>query len=67
MNTTGKTLLIKKCSDPQYWYAGLVGQQVPFVGEEFDVYVSREPAGYTNFVRRDDAVIQNNEGAACCN
>ncbi|WP_339615231.1 hypothetical protein [uncultured Gilvimarinus sp.] len=67
MNTTGKTLLIKKCSDPQYWYADLVGTHVPFIREDAFGYVSREPAGYTNFVRRDDAVIQNNEGAACCN
>lgn len=65
MNTTGKTLLIKKCSDARYWYAHLVGQQVPLVREEAGVYISREPAGYINVVQRKDAVVVTPKGATC--
>lgn len=54
-----KQLLIKKCSDPQLWYAGLVGQQVPLVREIPEGYLSREPAGFTNIVRREDAEVIN--------
>lgn len=53
-----KQLLIKQCPDPARWYAHLVGQRVPFL---FDAgmgeYASREPAGYTNYVQHEDAVI----------
>ena len=37
------------------WYSGLVGQLVPLLREEHDIYLSREPAGYTNIVRKCDA------------
>lgn len=39
------------------WYAGLVGQLVPLLREENDVYLSREPEGYTNIVRKRDAKV----------
>lgn len=56
-----KKLLIKKCSDPQLWYADLVGQEVELLREDRDGYWSREPAGYTNIVRRDDAQVIHDE------
>lgn len=50
-----RKLKITGCSDGHMWYAGLVGQVVPLLREEHDVYLSREPAGYTNIVRKPDA------------
>lgn len=52
-----EVLLIKKCSDSMLWYAGLVGEYVPFIRRERDCYISREPAGYTNIVRLEDAEV----------
>lgn len=50
-----RELKITGCKDSSMWYAGLVGQRVPLLREESDVYLSREPAGYTNIVRKADA------------
>ena len=52
---------IIKCSDSQLWYANLVGQCVELLWEDTDGYWSREPAGYTNLVRREDAQVMNDE------
>lgn len=52
-----RKLRIIGCSDGLMWYAGLVGQLVPFLREEHDVYLSREPAGYTNIVSKADAEV----------
>ena len=54
-------LLIKKCSDSMLWYRDLVGQTVPMIKEVDEGYLSREPAGYTNIVRREDAEVITNE------
>lgn len=50
-----RALLITSCSDPHMWYAGQVGQVVALVREEADCYWSREPAGFVNIVRKQDA------------
>lgn len=55
-----RELKITGCKDSSMWYAGLVGQRVPLLREEGDVYLSREPAGYTNIVRKADACIVDN-------
>lgn len=52
-----RKLKLVGCSDPMMWYAGLVGQLVPLLREEGDVYLSREPEGYTNIVRKRDAKV----------
>lgn len=52
-----KKLLITGCKDRLLWYSGLVGKEVPFLREESDAYMSREPAGYVNFVRKADAQV----------
>lgn len=52
-----KQLRIIRCTDSLMWYAGLVGQTVPYLGRCTDGYHSREPAGYRNIVRLDDAEI----------
>lgn len=56
-----KKLLIKKCSHPQLWYADLVGQKVELLREDSEGYWSREPRGYTNIVRREDAQVIDDE------
>lgn len=48
-------LLIKACADPQRWYADKVGQCVPFLGESYGEFKSREDSGYINFVQYEDA------------
>ena len=39
------------------WYNNLVGQTVPLLREFDDCYMSREPEGYANIVRKDDAEV----------
>lgn len=59
-----KELLIHQCPDPMMWYAGKVGQRVPYLGEwrdTPDVYKSREPAGYVNIVKKSDATIVDSD------
>lgn len=49
-------LRITGCSDSQLWYANLVGQLVPYEADDGQYgYRSREPSGYVNFIRREDA------------
>lgn len=54
-----RCLLIVACSDPMLWYAGMVGQEVPYLGTWplEGCHKSREPAGFTNIVRMTDARI----------
>lgn len=52
-----RMLKITGCSDGHMWYAGKVGQLVPLLRIEHDCYMSREPAGYSNIVRLEDAEI----------
>lgn len=56
-----KALKIIKCSDSLLWYAKLIGRTVEFIKEVDEGYLSREPAGYTNIVRREDAEVVTNE------
>lgn len=53
-----KMLRITQCSDALLWYRDLVGQLVPLRAVLGDCYASREPAGYTNFVNLQDAVVE---------
>lgn len=39
------------------WYSNKVGENVKFVREESDCYISIEDAGYTNIVLKEDGVI----------
>ena len=53
-----RALRITRCADLLMWYAPLVGQVVPYLGEWPESgYKSREPAGYINVVRFADAEI----------
>lgn len=54
-----RVLVIKQCPDPMMWYANLIGKEVPYLGEWKNTreYRSREPAGYINIVKFDDATI----------
>jgi len=58
MKITMKLKLIK-CSDSLYWYKDLIGQEVPLLREYEDCYLSREPDGYANIVRKEDAEVVN--------
>jgi hypothetical protein len=56
-------LRIIKCSDRRMWYANLVGKCVPMLGEIPEGYLSREPKGFTNIVRKEDAQLVEDEHA----
>lgn len=57
MKQIKKKLLIKKCSDNLNWYANKVGQEVDFICRIPEGYLSREDAGFTNVVLKEDAEI----------
>jgi len=50
-------LLIVQCPDPLMWYAGKIGQTVPYLGHWPESFRSREDAGYINIVKFADAKI----------
>lgn len=50
-------LKIVQCKDSMMWYSKKIGETVDFVREDKDYYWSREPAGHTNIVHKQDAVI----------
>jgi hypothetical protein len=50
-------LKITNCADPMLWYADKVGDLVPYCGKWPEAYRSREPAGYSNIVKFEDAEI----------
>jgi hypothetical protein len=52
-----KALLITQCSDRLMWYRNLIGVTVPFLRQYHDCFMSREPAGYANIVKLNDATI----------
>lgn len=55
-----KALKIIKCSDSMMWYRDKVGEVVPLAKHEYadsDIYWSREPAGYLNIVKKQDAKV----------
>jgi hypothetical protein len=52
-----KLLQITDCKDPMMWYADKVGECVPYVRTFEDCYLSREPAGYANIVKFEDAEV----------
>ena len=52
-----KALLITSSGDGMRWYADKVGETVPLLAIERTEYMSREDAGYTNFVQFADAKI----------
>jgi len=62
-----KALRLLNCSDPMMWYRDKVGDVVAFVREYEDCYMSREPAGYLNIVKKQDAELiefsSNNESS----
>lgn len=50
-------LLITDCNDALMWYSSRIGELVPYCGEEDSVYWSRDNGGFTNIVRKEDAII----------
>lgn len=56
-----KTILITGCSDPDFWYAPLVGSTVEYIREYEHEYLSREPAGYSNIILKTDSELLNVE------
>lgn len=50
-------IYIKSCNDNKKWYADLIGQTVDLLNVEENEYMSREPAGYINFVSKEDGVL----------
>lgn len=55
------SILIVSCNDNKKWYANLIGQTVDLLNIEKDEYMSREPAGYINFISKEDGVLVSEE------
>lgn len=51
---------IISASDPHFWYAKYVGDLF-LIDRQDDVYWTREPAGYRNFILKEDAQIVKGE------
>tara|TARA_B110000091_G_scaffold192214_1_gene216475 strand:- start:385 stop:531 length:147 start_codon:yes stop_codon:yes gene_type:complete len=43
------------------WYASMVGELVPYLGDFMGEYKSREDSGCTNFVQYEDAELMVKE------
>jgi len=52
-----KMIYIHSCSDPLMWYKTEVGSFYNLIKEYDDCYLTREPSGFTNIVRKDDAKL----------
>lgn len=52
-----KLIKIVNCSDSRMWYKNLIGQFAVYLGEYEDEYLSKEPAGYTNIIFKNDAEL----------
>lgn len=53
---------IISASDPHFWYAKYVGDLF-LVDREDEYFWAREPAGYRNFILKEDAeVVKENTG-----
>lgn len=48
---------IKQCRDSMMWYASLIGFEFDVLSVEPTVYKTREPAGYINFILKEDAEV----------
>ena len=48
-------LKIIKCSNLMYWYRDHIGGIFPYLREDMDCYITREPEGYTNIIKKTDA------------
>lgn len=47
---------ITKCSIPQAWYMDHIGKRFKLEYEDRDGYWVREPSGYRNIVKKQDAL-----------
>ena len=49
------TITIMGCRDPLMWYADHIGEAFEVIRFDQENYWVREPAGYLNIVKREDA------------
>ena len=52
-----KAIHVIKCRDSLLWYSNQVGNIVPLLREESDIFMSVEPGGYSNIIYKEDAII----------
>lgn len=55
--TNTKMIKITGCSDSLLWYKNKVGDYVKFLREYDDCYMSREPSGFANIVKKCDGIV----------
>jgi hypothetical protein len=53
---------ILKCNDPMKWYSDMIGKQHDVIYEEKTEWLVREPAGYINFISKEDSEVVNSRG-----
>ena len=49
-----KAVKINRCSDSMFWYSSYIGSIVPLLRDGGDYFMVREPAGYSNIVKKTD-------------
>jgi len=53
------TIKIIKCRDVLMWYSSMIGELMYVVREDKEFFWCREPDGYLNIVKKEDAEITN--------
>lgn len=54
------TIKIIKCNDKLMWYSSMLGSTLYVVREDEDYFWCREPDGYLNIVKKEDAEVLDN-------
>lgn len=57
MTQNDKMILVTGCSDSLMWYKTEVGSFFALIKEYEDCYLTREPSGFTNIIRKQDAKL----------
>ena len=50
------TIKVIRCRDSMMWYSNHIGKTFPYLGQENDYYISREPGGLVNIIKKSDAI-----------
>lgn len=53
-----KKIRIMRCNDPSLWYAEHIGKKFEYLGTFGNEHATREPAGFVNYVKVQDAFIE---------
>ena len=52
-----KVIKVLRCSDSMMWYYHHVGETFPLLREYETEFLTREPSGYTNIIKKMDGIL----------